>query len=45
MRKTLEIFNVQIVKYGIETISNRALLLWANLPNEYKLAISLHDFN
>ena len=36
--------NMQIVKYGIETISNRALFLWANLPNEYKQAISLHGF-
>ena len=36
--------NMQIVKYITETISNRALILWANLPNEYKLAISLHDF-
>ena len=32
------------VKYGIETISNRTPFLWANLPNEYKLATSLHDF-
>ena len=32
------------VKHGIETISNRTPFLWANLPNEYKLATSLHDF-
>ena len=36
--------NRKTVKYGTETISNRALFLWANLPNEYKLAASLHDF-
>ena len=37
--------NRKTVKYGIETISNRTPFLWANLPNEYKLATSLHDFN
>ena len=36
--------NRKTVKYGIETISNRTPFLWANLPNEYKLATSLHDF-
>ena len=36
--------NRKTVKYGIETISNRALFLWANFPNENKLATSLHDF-
>ena len=33
--------NRKTVKYGIETISNRTPFLWANLPNEYKLATSL----
>ena len=36
--------NRKTVKYGIETISNRTPFLWANLPNEYKLATSLHNF-
>ena len=36
--------NRKTVKYEIETISNRTPFLWANLPNEYKLATSLHDF-
>ena len=36
--------NRKTVKYLIETISNRTPFLWANLPNEYKLANSLHDF-
>ena len=46
VRNFQEIFNENrnTVKYGIETISNRTPFLWANLPNEYKLAISLHDF-
>ena len=37
--------NRKTVKYGIETLSNRTQFLWANLPNEYKVAASLHDFN
>ena len=37
--------NRKTVKYRIEAISNRTPFLWANLPNEYKLATSLHDFN
>ena len=36
--------NRKTVKYGIETISNRAPFIWANLPNESKLATSLYDF-
>ena len=36
--------NRKTVKYGIETISNRTPFLWANIPIEYKLATSLHDF-
>ena len=36
--------NRKTVKYGIETILNRTPFLWANLPNEYKLATSLHAF-
>ena len=37
--------NRKTVKYGIETISNKTSFIWgANLPNEYKLAICLHDF-
>ena len=32
------------VKYGIQTISSRTPLPSANLPNEYKLGTSLHDF-
>ena len=36
--------NRKTVKYGIETISNRTPFFGANLPNEYKLATSLHDF-
>ena len=36
--------NRKTVKYGTETISNRTPFLWTNLPNEYKLATSLHDF-
>ena len=36
--------NRKTVKCGIEIISNRTSFLWANLPNEYKLATSLHDF-
>ena len=32
------------VRYGLETISYRAPLLWANLPEEYKLADSLSEF-
>ena len=46
VRSFQEIFheNRKTVKYGIATISNRTPFLWANLPNEYKLASSLHDF-
>ena len=36
--------NRKTVKYGIETISNRTPFIWANLPNESKLATSLYDF-
>ena len=36
--------NRKTVKYGIETISNRTPFIWANLPNESKLATSLNDF-
>ena len=36
--------NRKTVKHRIKTISNRTPFLWANLPNEYKLATSLHDF-
>ena len=36
--------NRKTVKCGTETISNRTPFLWANLPNEYKLAVSLHGF-
>ena len=36
--------NRKTVKYEIETILNRTPFLWANLPNEYKLATSLHAF-
>ena len=36
--------NRKTVKCGIESISNRNPFFWANLPNEYKLATSLHDF-
>ena len=36
--------NRETVKYGIETMSNRTPFIWANLPNEYKLTTSLHDF-
>ena len=45
VRNFQEIFNEnrKTVKYGIETISNRTPFLSANLPNEYKLATSLHD--
>ena len=35
--------NRKTVKYGIETISNRTPFIWANLPNESKLATSLYD--
>ena len=40
VRNFQEIFdqNRKTVKYGIETISNKTPFLWANLPNEYKLA-------
>ena len=31
--------NRKIVKYRVETISNRAPFLWENLPNYYKLAL------
>ena len=33
--------NKKTVRYGSETISYRTPLLWANLPEEYKLANSL----
>ena len=36
--------NRKTVKYGVETTSNKTPFVWANLPNEYKLATSLHDF-
>ena len=36
--------NRKTVNYGIETISNRTPFIWANLPNESKLATSLNDF-
>ena len=36
--------NRKTVNYGIETISNRTPFIWANLPNESKLATSLYDF-
>ena len=36
--------NRKTVKGGIETMSRRIPFLWRNLPNEYKLGISLHDF-
>ena len=46
VRKFQEISNKnrKIVKHRIETISNRTPFLSANLPNEYKLTTSLHDF-
>ena len=46
VRNFQEIFNENrnTVKHGIETISDRTPFLWANLPNEYKLATYLHDF-
>ena len=46
VRNFLEISNKnrKTKKYRIETISNRAPFLYANLPNEYKLASSFHDF-
>ena len=45
VRNFQEIFNVnrKTVKYGVETILDRTSFLWANLPNEYKLATSLHN--
>ena len=47
LRNFQEIFNEnrKTEKYGIGTISRRTPFLWANLPNEYKLATSLYDFN
>ena len=36
--------NKKTVRYGSETISYRTPLLWANLPEEYKLANSLKEF-
>ena len=47
LRNFQEIFNEnrKTGKYGIGTISRRTPFLWANLPNEYKLVTSLHDFN
>ena len=46
VRNFLEISNKnrKTKKYRIETISNRAPFLCANLPNEDKLASSFHDF-
>ena len=46
LRNFQEIYNEnrKTVKYGIETISNGTPFIWGNLPNEYKLATSLHDF-
>ena len=46
VRNFQEIFNEnrKTVKYETETMSNRTPFLWANLPNEHKLATSLHDF-
>ena len=32
--------NLKTVNYGMETTSHRTQFLWANLSNEYKLAIS-----
>ena len=32
------------VRYGLETVKYRALLLWVNLPEEYKTATSLNSF-
>ena len=36
--------NRKTVKYRIETISNRTPFLWSNVPDEYKVATSLHGF-
>ena len=36
--------NKKTVRYGSETISYKTPLLWANLPEEYKLANSLSEF-
>ena len=36
--------NKKTIRYGSETISYRTPLLWANLPEEYKLANSLSEF-
>ena len=36
--------NKKTVRYGLETISFRTPLLWAKLPEEYKLANSLSEF-
>ena len=36
--------NKKTLRYVSETISYRAPLLWANLPDEYKLANSLSKF-
>ena len=32
------------VRYGLEMVKHRALLLWANLPEKYKTATSLNSF-
>ena len=32
------------VRYGLETVKYRALLLWVNLPEEYKTTASLNNF-
>ena len=46
IRNFQEIFteNRKTVKYGIETVTYRALFLWANLPSDYKSAKSLDKF-
>ena len=36
--------NRKTVKYGIEPISNKSPFLRTNVPNEHKLATSLHGF-
>ena len=36
--------NKKTIRYGSETISYRTPLLWANIPEEYKLANSLSEF-
>ena len=36
--------NKHTVRYGLETVSYRTPLLWAKLPDEFKLATSLSEF-